>query len=407
MSMRFNYYHAVFCLLFAACAASCSGQGETGTGSGTVPSIEPRKTVLDPDGGSNYIAVKCDGAWTVDLQFEAGMEPWATMDPASGNGSKGDVRMRYDPNTSTSSRSVTLLLKTGGKTAAKTSVEQLGVGQSQASVGGFKSDTAPVKWLELPATKAGDGRTFYAHDMQGGGYLNKTQSGTRNWSFYWIKNEFLSEWVAYPLNKNLIGSGSRSDAWGLDPLIPESEQPHLITGSYGGGWTRGHQIPSADRLNYKANVSTFYGTNMTPQLYEFNGVQKDGSGGIWARLEGKVREFAGKADTLYVVTGCIIEGSKQNTGGSSGFVVKVPAAYFKALLYLSPNRSLYHKGYTAAGYYLSHEGSIVDDSYTDYIMSIDELEKKTGIDFFVNLPGVVGEKVAGQIESETPGTFWK
>ena len=94
--------------------------------------------------------------------------------------------------------------------------------------------------------------------MKGGRYENESRSGTRNWSFYWDYDEHLAIWVAYPHNRNLIGSGSRSNAWGLDPLLPGSLQPQVATGSYGGGWTRGHQIPSADRLTYAANVSTFF-----------------------------------------------------------------------------------------------------------------------------------------------------
>ncbi len=41
-------------------------------------------------------------------------------------------------------------------------------------------------------------------------------------------------------------------------------------------------------------------------------------------------------------------------------------------------------------------------------MSVDDLEKKTGIDFFVNLPAVVGEEMAAKIESEDPSkvSWW-
>ena len=35
-------------------------------------------------------------------------------------------------------------------------------------------------------------------------------------------------------------------------------------------------------------------------------------------------------------------------------------------------------------------------------MSVDDLEEKLGIDFFVNLPAKVGEDVAARIEAEDP-----
>ena len=394
-------------------AVSCELlEGTTPGGGKTDPEAKlvPKKTAVTSPSGKLFMAVTASGDWSIELTYPEGAPSgWGTMFPSSGNGNKGDVYMRYEENESKDSRFVTIHFSAGGKKVSSVTIEQLGEGQSELSAGGFKSPTAPVKWLELPETKADDGLVFYAHDMQGGGYVNQATSGTRNWSFYWNPNEYLSMWVAYPLNKNLIGSGTRSDAWGLDPLISEYAQPKLISSSYGGGWTRGHQIPSADRLNYAANVSTFYGTNMTPQIYEFNGTTAKNNylDGIWARLEDKVRKYAGLSDTLYVVTGCVLEGSTQKTGGSSGFLIKVPSAYFKALLYLSPNKKQYHSGYMAAGYYIPHSSSVIFDPITDYIMSIDELETKTGIDFFVNLPAAVGASVANEIEAETPVSWWK
>jgi DNA/RNA endonuclease G (NUC1) len=88
-------------------------------------------------------------------------------------------------------------------------------------------------------------------------------------------------------------------------------------------------------------------------------------------------------------------------------VIKVPSAYYKALLYLSPNKSQYHKGYMAAGYYMEHSYSVIHDAISDHLMSIDALEELVGIDFFVNLPSVVGDKVAAEIEAETPISWWK
>ena len=90
------------------------------------------------------------------------------------------------------------------------------------------------------------------------------------------------------------------DDWDYDPLVPRDEQPTLFHG-YDGGYDRGHQLPSADR--YTDNPSTFYFTNMTPQLGSLN--QK-----IWANFEVQVRAWARACDTLYVVTGCVLEGSR-------------------------------------------------------------------------------------------------
>ena len=362
-------------------------------------SITPRSTDLEAEAGSVWVSVEAEGAWTITLAYD-GDGGWASVDPSSGSGAAGNVRLRYEENTGNGPRSVTLVLESGGHSARAT-VTQVGLSGSTSDKFSNGTDVAAWRWLELPATEAGDGLTFFVHDMDGGKYQGAAKSGLRNWSFYWDAAEHMSLWVAYPLNNSIKGSGtSRSNAWGFDPLLPADAQPNVMQGSYGGGWTRGHQLPSADRLaTFKANASTFYGTNMTPQDYDFNC-------GIWAGLEGKVRSYASLSDTLYVVTGCQYKESSMFTGMSTGFRVKVPTHYFKAVLFRghSPYAT---DGFMAAGFLLPHDSAISGRSFLDYIMSIDELEAKTGINFFPNLEEVVGQAKYQAIESQEPSNWWK
>ncbi len=364
--------------------------------------IAPRSTSLSASSGSVWVSVTAGGPWTVSLDF-GGSPAWAKIVPSSGEGSRGDVSLRYEENTGQEARSVTLLLSAGSTASAVVTQEGVSSSQGGGNEGGGPNgtDVARALWLELPATEAGDGLTVYTHDYEGGKYISFAKSGVRNWTMYWDAKEHLSKWVAYPLNNALRGSGSRSDVWGLDPLVPISEQPDLTLGSYGGGWTRGHQLPSADRLSPRsANISTFYGTNMTPQQWDFNG-------GIWASLEGAVRSYASKADTLYVVTGCLYEDSTTYTGVNSGFAVKVPTHYFKALLFRGVSTYASPEGFMAAGFLLPHSPEISGGSYLEYIMSIDELESQTGIDFFPNLAAVVGDDKAAALEAKAPSNWWK
>ena len=376
-------------LLLASCGVERGGYDSNA-------SITPRTTELETDGGSIFVSIVATGDWTISLQFPDSGE-WATMDPASGSGSRADVRMRYDANEGEDARTVILILKPAKGGEARATVVQKGMFYVSGDT--YGRDVADARWLELPATVAGDGRDFFTHDMNGGAYANATVSGTRNWSFYWDYREHMSLWVAYPLNNSLKSSGSRTNQWGLDPLLPADIQPSLIGGSYGGGWTRGHQIPSADRLNQKANISTFYGTNMTPQDYNFNSY-------IWADLENKVRSYASASDTLYVVTGALFDNSTNYSGMSSGFAVKIPTHYFKALLYKGPS-TYATDGYMCAGFLLPHDTNIARGKCLDYIMSIDKLEAETRIDFFPNLISVIGQAAADKLEAAEPSNFWK
>lgn len=398
---------AAVALAAAACISSCDKlpellYGTSGSGSSDMveETVVPRKTTLESGSGSMFVSVTASGDWTLQTEYPADVEPWVTLEPAQGTGSKGDIRFRYGENPG-ASRSVTLALATSGVVSATAVIKQLGRDEQQQSIGQYGYDVAPMDWLELPACKAGDGRDVLVHSMTGGKYSSKSVDGTRNWSCYWDYDEHMSLWVAYPLNKSLRGSGSRTNAWGYDALLPVSIQPNIVQGSYGGGWTRGHQLPSADRLKPEsANISTFVPTNMTPQDYDFNC-------GIWANLEQAVRNYSDKSDTLYVVTGCLFDNSTTTSGTKSGFAVKIPTYYFKALLYRgSQSAATGTKGYMSAGFLLPHTSNISEGNYKEYIMSIDQLEEKTGIDFFPNLVTAVGKETADAVES-TVLSWWK
>ncbi|MBR4810084.1 MAG: DNA/RNA non-specific endonuclease [Bacteroidales bacterium] len=385
---------------FLALVASCTDFDEQGDAAPAA--ITPRSTELNSDEGSVWVSVTAEGSWTVSLEF-GDADGWAAVTPVSGTGSIGNMSLIYQENTGNKARSVTLVLICGNGFASAT-VTQAGLAGAYYGTLDNGADVAVADWLELPATAPDDGKTFFVHDMDGGKYQGKARSGVRNWSFYWDSTNNLSPWVAYPLNNSLKGNGSRSNLWGFDPLLPAAAQPD-VTRTYGGGWTRGHQIPSADRLTtVKANASTFYGTNMTPQNYDFNGE-------IWAKLEGRVRGYAASSDTLYVVTGCLYNDASPYIRVSSGHPfdsldVKIPSHYFKALLFrgYSPYAT---DGFMAAGFLLPHSGGISGGNYLDYIMSIDELEEKTGIDFFPNLIGLLGKDKSDAIEAQAPSNWWK
>ena len=361
-------------------------------------SVVLRSAELEAEGGNAFVAVTCNGDWTLSLAFSDG-GGWATVTPSSGSGSKNNIQLNYGANEGKEARSLTLILKPANGAEARSTAYQEGVAPAQASYG---YDVAPMGWLELPATVAGDGREVLVHDMEGGKY----KSGERNWSCYYDYGNYLSQWVAYPLNKSLIGSGERTDIWGYDPLVSADLQQSITirfqtTNRYYSDkvYDRGHQIPSADRLNRKANITTFYATNMTPQSNSFNG-------GIWARLEGKVRGWAGAADTLYVVTGCVYDPNGLKVNDTAGHQIPVPSSYFKALLYRG-NSTYATGGFMAAGFLLPHDDGIAGKDCLDYIRSIDQLEEETGIDFFPNLAGAVTADIAAKIEAEEPSKWWK
>lgn len=369
------------------------------------PIVEVKTAVVEAGGYSQFIYVKASSSWRITITSVDGGEPvdWIFADPSSGSGDM-DVTLKVEENKSEKERSAVITVENSAGKASKT-ISQKAKGSE------VKPDPTPsggnlspkTGWMELPAIP--EGMDAFTHSMTVGSV------STRNYSFLWDYSNLVAPWVAYPLCKWNIGNNiKRTNAWGLDPLLPEGKQPVLYRGFSKGnnGWyARGHQIPSADRLtSYESNSMTFYGTNMTPQIQDgFNG-------DIWATLEGKVRSWANSSDTLYVVTGCVIDYPEGQTVkyalDNYGKKVTVPTAYYKVVLRYMKNSTVGYSGYSACAVWLDHKVYSSSSISSSYSMSVDDLEKKTGIDFFVNLPAVVGEEMAAKIESENPSkvSWW-
>ncbi len=258
---------------------------------------------------------------------------------------------------------------------------------SCAQVPGY-SGTDPGSWMEMPRVAAEDSASLYSLMMEIDGVSQ------RNYSFLWNERHQTSDWVAYPLCRSNIGEGKRSNAFGLCPALPASRQPLLEKGYREGnsGWySRGHQIPSADRLQYKANVATFYGINMTPQDENMNG-------GIWASLENKVRSWAMRCDTLYVVTGCTYDGWQGEYAlDNRGRRVDAPTRYYKALLMLSRGK------YYGCGFLYENRPYPDSKYHPEDMMPLSELEEAVGgVEFFPLLKDVAGDAEYSRIKCEDP-----
>lgn len=399
--------------LAALALSSCDSSDKTET---LPPTIEVKTTVVDVAGYSQYAYVRASSSWKITFLSDDGEAVnWILADPSSGNGNT-DVMLTVASNDFEDERSATIIVTSkGGEASAKLTQK----GKSGGNRGGNLSPE--TDWLELPAIP--DGTDAFTHSMTVGSVK------TRNYSFIWDYDNLVAPWVAYPLcNWNIGSAVKRTDYWAFDPLVAEDEQPALVRieiengkekrysesfrqgnlslkdGNY---LARGHQIPSADRLSsFSSNAMTFYGTNMTPQI------QNGFNGDIWKNLEDKVRSWARSSDTLYVVTGCVIdypnESEKLYACDYLGKKVTVPTAYYKVVLRYQKNSTIGYSGYSACAVWMDHKAYSTKTVDSRYSMSVDDLEKRLGIDFFVNLPAKIGEAAAAKVEAEDPAkvSWW-
>lgn len=191
-----------------------------------------------------------------------------------------------------------------------------------------------------------------------------------------------AKWVAHIISPDILkGAVSRTNDFRIDTLVKTGsavESDYFLKalndkGDYdydGFGYDRGHLAPSADfRWSKKALSESYYYSNMSPQLAGFNREK-------WAELENQLRSylFRNPESQLYVVTGPIFDG-EDRVIERSGNKVAIPSKFFKVALDLENKR--------AVGFILPHEADI-EYPIESFVVSVDEVEKITGFNFFPN-----------------------
>ena len=331
-------------------------------GSGAQIVLPYAETSVWGGAGSFDLAVTATVGWTAASSVED-----FTVSPSSGDGS-ATVKISYARNPSASNNRSAVITFTGTDgSVAKLTVNQ----QPYETV--TPSQVQP--WLELAATPETEGKAFFSHNMN---YNGET---VRNYSYWYDLQNRVALWVAYPLYKGMTSGVQRTDKWEYDPLLPRSYQGTAYNGYGVSGFDRGHQLPSADRLcNTAANEQTFYFTNLTPQNHDLNTY-------VWEKTEAHIRGLANTNDTLYVVTGCVLQTAddpeikylKDNEGKN----VAIPKAYFKVVLKYKPGEG--NNGYAAIGFWFENRSYGDVNISRSYARSVDDIEKLTGFDFFCNL----------------------
>lgn len=226
------------------------------------------------------------------------------------------------------------------------------------------------QYFELPAKKNLPNTLEVQHMLP-------SNSSARNYFLLYDTKLHLAHYVAYPLYKDLTDKKvDRTNDWGYDPNISKAYQPNLTKSYDGYSYSRGHQIPSGDRLSSRAdNASTFYYSNMVPQRQPHNG-------GIWQQLETHVRTLAGGVDTLYVVTGVGFDNTNyQYAHDRDGMACPIPDYFYKVVVWRDKQERWHSKAWC-----IPHEG--YSGGYDNYKKTLREMEEKTGFDFFPRLNDV-------------------
>ena len=223
------------------------------------------------------------------------------------------------------------------------------------------------RYLELPAKKNIPNTLEVQHNLP-------SNPSARNYFLLYNTKLHLAHYVAYPLYKDLMGSG-RYERWQYDASVPSQFQPNLNK-PYVDGYSRGHQIPNADRnANPTLCYTTYYFSNMVPQNQQHNG-------GIWSNLENQVRTLANGVDTLYVVTGVGFDNTNyQYAHDRDGMACPIPDYFYKVVVWRDEQERWHSKAWC-----IPHEG--FSGKPNKYQTTLKKMEEKTGFDFFPALNDV-------------------
>lgn len=284
-------------------------------------------------------------------------------------------------------------------------------------------------WL-LSSAKINTENKYVAHSIEING------QNVLTYNFEWNSELKHAVWSGFYFDSDLIKTGTNADGskvtrsdkmsslyenggtYGFQP-DPNVENSDLASNHKGDGYDRGHIIGSADRLyNQDANNQTFYYTNMSPQIGDFNQ-------GFWGQVENKVRNLSENAlssgyEKVYITKGGNTKNLLKNFTGTSreydgtpttdanGFSSKglaVPSAYYIVMLAEKNSAATSDtENYITLGFYIPHqEGLTKSPSISEiqkYVYSIDYIENQTGLDFFCNLL----DSVENEVESRSKKT---
>lgn len=184
-----------------------------------------------------------------------------------------------------------------------------------------------------------------------------------------------AEWVAYSLDKKDVVNTDRKRPYFYVDQKVKTKAAHWRSYKKS-GYDRGHLCPAGDRkLTKESYNETFLTSNISPQKHDFNS-------GIWNRLEEQTRYWAKKYNHLFVVTGGVLKGKMKTIGKDK---ISVPNQFYKIVLdYTKPEIK-------AIAFLIPHKDS--KRPLYEFVVSIDQLEQLTKIDFFPELPDDIETKL--------------
>lgn len=250
---------------------------------------------------------------------------------------------------------------------------------------GYSQDFLSTR-IELPELSVANKRDAFV--INGSEVIRYT-----HFSLALCKSRRFAFWVGWNIDGGNIKKVSRkSISFLLDPSIPKEFQ--VGEEVYGGNrLDRGHIARRADLLwgslseARKANKDSFFFTNITPQMDDFN---QSGKGGLWGRLEDAVFDDTDVEDLkVSIFGGPVFRDDDQVFKG-----IKLPREFWKVIAFVEEEKV------KARAFLLTQNLDQLEvlglDQFKVYQVGLTEIEERGGINFSEVLKAAdsVGERLS-------------
>lgn len=193
-------------------------------------------------------------------------------------------------------------------------------------------------------------------------------------------------WVAYHVVPESRYEISDRPDFRRDPIAANSARPNDYTRS---GYDRGHMAPNhaiASRYGKDAQAETFLMGNIAPQTPSLNR-------GVWRDVEHRIADlWTSRWGECWVIVGCWSQRHGETVSGSD---IDVPLGFYQIVVA--------QDGMDVRAMAMSFPQNIPYGAWAARnLITIDELEELTGLDFLPDLPGFI----QSPLEAELPSRLW-
>lgn len=238
----------------------------------------------------------------------------------------------------------------------------------------------------------GGGETTWPKAMEVPAKMSEGKEQLLKRDGFWVsynKDRKIPNWVAWHLTAAHTRGGNQRD----DMVFSEDNEVPFPRATdddyYGSHYDRGHLCPAGDnKWDRRALTQTFKFSNICPQNHGLNK-------GDWNDLEIQSRYWAREMGDIYIVAGPVFYHGVKKTIGKNQ--VAVPDAFFKVIL-------CDNKKAKAIGFVYPNRGG--HKEMKEYVRSVDEIERITGIDFFPKLEDTLEDKLESATKDDMV-TQWK